>query len=157
MKKIALFISLLLLTAACSNNYRDISIEDARPEDVSFQSTSSVMLTVGLKVNNPTNKKLTITEGIVELFQQNRNVATLTVSEPAEIAPKSNEYNRLVLNVAIKDLMALASLAGMDMNSTNMLEQFDVEGFVKVKAGIARKKVNIERTNAKNFLQSFKK
>ncbi|MDR0295851.1 MAG: hypothetical protein LBH91_06710, partial [Prevotellaceae bacterium] len=122
MKRIALFVALIFITAACTN-YDDIRIEDARVDDLSFQSTSKIILTLGLKVDNPTKKKITITDGTLELFQQNRNLGTLSVSAPTVIAPKSNDYNQLVLNVTIKDFMALL---GIDINSSNLLDQFDV-------------------------------
>jgi hypothetical protein len=68
------------------------------------------------------------------------------------IAPKSNDYNRLVLHVTIKDIMALAGLS-ISANNSDLLEKLDVEGFLKVKAGAAGKKLKIERTNFKNLLQ----
>lgn len=153
MKKIAFIAGILFIAMACSNKYKDISLEDARIDDFSFQSTSKIILTLGIKVNNPTKKKLTINEGILELFQQNRNLATLSVSGTTAIAPRSNEYNKLVLNVAIKDFMALMTI---NPNDSNLLHQFDVEGFLKVKAGIASKKLTIQRTNFSNLLQSLK-
>jgi len=153
MKKIVLFVVLLFITLACSSKYKDVSIEDARVDNFSFQSTSKIILTLGIKVNNPTNKKLTITNGTLDLFQQNRNLATLSVGDPTIIPPKSNEYSQLVLNVTVKDLMALI---GINPNDSNLLNQFDVEGFLKVKAGVASKKIKIERTKFSNLLQSLK-
>ena len=151
MRKIALFVALIFITVACTN-YDDIRVEDVRYGGLSAQSTSKIILTLDVKINNPTKKKLTITDGTLELFQQDRNLATLSVSNPMVIAPKSNEYNQLVLNVTVKDFMALL---GIKLNSNDFLEQFDVEGFLKVKAGAAGKKLNIPRTNFNNLLQSL--
>jgi len=89
----------------------------------------------------------------LELFQQNRNLGTLSVSQPAVIPPKSNEYTPLVLNVTVKDLMALMNI---NLSADDFFEQFDVEGFLKVKAGMAGKKIKIERTKFNNLLQSLK-
>ena len=151
MRKTALFVALICITVACTN-YDDIRVEDVRYGNLSAQSTSKIILTLDVKINNPTKKKLTITDGTLELFQQNRNLATLSVSNPMVIAPKSSEYKQLVLDVTVKDFMALL---GIKLNSNDLLEQFDVEGFLKVKAGAAGKKLNIPRTNFKNLLQSL--
>jgi len=152
MKKIALFVALIFITVACTN-YKDISIEDVRYGSLSAQSTSKIILTLDVKINNPTKKKLTITDGTLELFQQNRNLASLSVGSPTVIAPKSNEYNQLVLNITLKDFMAFL---GINPNNPDLLEQFDVEGFLKVKAGAVGKKINIQRTNFKNLHQNLK-
>jgi len=135
MKKILLFVGVIVIATVSCTNYKDVSFEHVGTEDVSFQSTSKINLILGLKVNNPTKKKLTLTEGTLELFQQNRNLGTIVVSEPMVIAPKSNDYKQLKLNVTIKDFMALI---GINMSDSNLLEQFDVEGFIKVKAGMAK-------------------
>ncbi|MCL2098202.1 MAG: hypothetical protein FWH23_05530 [Bacteroidales bacterium] len=152
MKKILLFVGVIVIATVSCTNYKDVSFEHVGTEDVSFQSTSKINLILGLKVNNPTKKKLTLTEGTLELFQQNRNLGTIVVSEPMVIAPKSNDYKQLKLNVTIKDFMALI---GINMSDSNLLEQFDVEGFIKVKAGMATKKLNVQRTNFNNLLQSL--
>jgi LEA14-like dessication related protein len=141
------------MTVACSTNYKDISIEDVRVDNFSFKSTSTILLILDVKVNNPTKKKLSITDGSMEVFLQDRNVGNLFVSSPTVIAPKSNDYNKLVLNGTIKDFMALI---GINLKDKQLLEQFDVEGFLKVKAGAAGKKLKIEKTNFKNLLQNFK-
>jgi len=151
MRKIALFVALIFITVACSK-YKDIRIEDVRPGDISFQSTSKIALTLDVKINNPTKSKITITDGTLEIFQQNRNLGTLSVSAPTVIAPKSNDYNQLKLNLTVKDFMALI---GINLNNPDLLEQFDVEGFLKVKAGAVGRKINIERTNLKNMQQSL--
>ena len=153
MKKIAPFLSLIFMTVACSTNYKDISIEDVRVDNFSFKSTSTILLILDVKVNNPTKKKLSITDGSMEVFLQDRNVGNLSVSSPTVIAPKSNDYNKLVFNGTIKDFMALI---GINLKDKQLLEQFDVEGFLKVKAGAAGKKFKIEKTNFKNLLQNFK-
>ncbi|MDR0295032.1 MAG: hypothetical protein LBH91_02420 [Prevotellaceae bacterium] len=151
MKRIALFVALISITVACSK-YKDISVEDAQYGNFSMQSTSKFTLTLDIKVNNPTKRKITITEGILDIFLQDRNVATLSVGAPTIIASKSNVYHQLLLNGTIKDFMALT---GINFNNSDLLEQFDVEGFLKAKAGVAGKKINIERTSFKNLLQSL--
>jgi len=153
MRKIALFLGLIFITAACTK-YDDISIEDVRPGNFTLHSTSKFTLTLDIKVNNPTKRKITITDGTLEVFQQNRNLGTLSVGAPTVIAPKSNDYNQLVLNGTIKDIMALFGIR-FSADMSEMFDMFDVEGFLKVKAGVAGKKLKIDRTNFKNLLQGL--
>lgn len=149
----SLFLCFLLLTFISCANYEDISVVDVRVDNISFQSTSQIMLTLGVKVDNPTRKTLKISDGVVDVFRGEQNLATMSVSEPATVAPKSNDYNRLTLQVQVKDLMALA---GLNAHDSAVLDQFDVEGFLKVKSGIASRKLKIDRTNFKSLLQSLK-
>ncbi len=152
MKKSLLLGFLSLMLISCTN-YKNISIVDIRPDNVSFLNTSQVLLTLGVKVDNPTGKKLTLDQGILEVFRDGQNLATLTVNDSITIAPKSNEYNKLEVLVEVKDLIALVNL---DMNDRNTLEQFDVEGYLKVKSGLFSKRLKIDRMNLNDLLKSLK-
>jgi len=148
-----LFLCFLLFSVISCTKYDDISIVDVRVDNISFQSTSQILLTLGVKVDNPTKKTLVLREGILEVFRNEQNLATMTVSDPAIVAPKSNEYNKLVVQVRAKDLMALYS---MSMSGNISPESFDVEGFLKIKAGTASRKMKIDRMNLNDLLQSLK-
>ncbi len=97
------FLSLMLISCT---NYKNVSVVDVRVDNISFQSTSQIFLTLGVKVDNPTGKKLTIDQGILNVFRDEHNLATLTVNDSITIAPKSNEYNKLEVHVEVKDLIA---------------------------------------------------
>ncbi len=145
------FLSLMLISCT---NYKNVSVVDVRVDNISFQSTSQIFLTLGVKVDNPTGKKLTIDQGILNVFRDEHNLATLTVNDSITIAPKSNEYNKLEVHVEVKDLIALANL---NVKDSKALEQFDVEGYLKVKSGLFSKRLKIDRMNFNDLLKSLKK
>ncbi len=152
MRKLFLFCVLLFTVYSCAN-YEDINVVDVRVDNLSFQSTTQITLTLGVKVDNPTKKTITVSDGELGVYRGDEKLADMTLSTPTVIAAQSNEYNQLALQVEVKNIMALA---GLNTNDSKLLEQFDVEGFLKIKSGAASKKIKIDRTSFKNLLLSLK-
>ncbi len=154
MKKILLICSLIVTLFSCSTSgYEDISLSDVRVDNFSFQSSSQIQLILGMKVDNPTNKTISITDANLNVYQGESNIAVMQLDAPTVIAPKTNDYNTAVMQIQVKNILALI---GLNPEDSSLLDKFEVEGFVKVKSGIAVKKIKIDRMSARNLLQSLK-
>ncbi len=124
-------------------------------KEVSLKGISKniVQLSVGVEIDNPNNRKITITEIMFKAWLNNRELGTLRVTDPIVIAPCSrNTYPALVeLELrSVADALRLLTTPPSDI-----LEKVEVEGYIKGRSFPLRRTVEVTRQPFSNLSKSI--
>jgi LEA14-like dessication related protein len=151
MKKIILLCSILFIAVSCTK-FEEISIEDARVKNPTFLSMTDISLSLSLKVNNPNKQAIDITDAELDIWLEDTYLGYMEIMEKVTIPGNSNDYIDIPIEVTIKNLTALTVMNGV---ADNLLDKFEVTGFIKLKSGALRKKHNVTKTTIINLLRSI--
>jgi LEA14-like dessication related protein len=151
MKKIILF-SLVLLIAASCIKLEEISVKDVKLEKISFNTMTRVSLNLVLTVENANKKKIIIDDVELDIWLGETYLGLVESTEKITLQPQFNGDFAIPLQVSITNLNALTSIGH---RIENMLDQFEVTGFIKIKAGAFTKKHKVTKTTIKNLLKSL--
>jgi LEA14-like dessication related protein len=151
MKKILLLLFVLLTLSSCVK-LEEITVKDARIENVSIKTMMSVSLDLVLTVENANKKQLVIDDAELDMWVGETYLGLIEIAEKTTLPPKFSGKLAVPLQVSITNLTALTTI-GNDFDG--VLEKFEVTGFVKVKAGAFTRKHKVTKTTIKNLLLSL--
>jgi LEA14-like dessication related protein len=151
MKKIILFLFALVVLSSCVK-LEEINIKDANIENVSIKTMTNISLDLVLKIENTNKKKIIIDDMELDIWTGDTYLGLIESTEKTTLTPQFSGKLAIPLQVTIKNLSALTTI-GNDFD--NILNKFEVTGFIKVKAGAFTKKHKVTKTTIKNLLQSL--
>ena len=151
MRKIVLFVCVLLTASSCIK-LEEITIKDAKIENVSFNTMTDIRLNLVLTVENANRKDIVVDDAELDMWIGDTYLGLIETAEKITLPPRLNGRLALPLRVSITNLSALTSI-GNDFD--NMLDKFEVTGFVKVKAGALTRKHKVTKTTIKNLLRGL--
>jgi LEA14-like dessication related protein len=151
MRKIILFLLVFVVVSSCVK-IEEINVKDANIENVSFKTMTNISLNLVLKLENANKKKIIIDDMELDIWMGDTYLGLIESTEKTTLMPQFNGNVAIPLQVTIKNLTALTTI-GNKFN--NVLDKFEVTGFVKVKAGAFTKKHKITKTSIKNLLRSL--
>jgi LEA14-like dessication related protein len=151
MKKIILFLCVLATAVSCIK-LEEITVKDIQLEKVSFNTMTNISLDLVLTVENVNKKKIIIDNAELDMWVGEVYVGLIETAEKVTLTPQFNGKVTLPLQVSITNLSALTSIGS---NMENMLDQFEVTGFVKIKTGAFTKKHKVTKTTIKNLFKNL--
>ncbi|MDR0692202.1 MAG: hypothetical protein LBF69_04100 [Prevotellaceae bacterium] len=151
MKKIILF-SLLLLTVSSCVKLEEIKIKDAKIDNVSIKTMSNISFNLVLKIENANKKNIIIDDVELDIWLGETYLGLLESTNKTTLPSQFNGDFAIPLQASISNLAALTAIGS---NFDNMLDKFEVIGFVKVKAGAFTKKHKVTKTTIKDLLRSL--
>jgi LEA14-like dessication related protein len=151
MRKI-ICLTLVLLAAASCIKLEEVYVKDAKIDNVTFNTMSSIGLDLVLTVENANKKNIIIDDVELDVWFGETYLGLIESTEKTTLQPQFNGTFAIPLRVSINNPVALTTI-GTDFNS--MLDKFEVTGFVKVKTGTFTKKHKVKKTSLKSLLKSL--
>jgi LEA14-like dessication related protein len=142
----------ILLLSSCGK-FEDIAIHGMK--DVKFRGMSNgrILLNITLDIENPNNRKITISKIEFKAWLNNRELGKLKNSKKIVLKSKSREEIEIPVEIVLRtaaDAFKLMTLKG------DILEQLTVEGFIKGRTMCISKKIKIEKQPFAQLAKSFK-
>jgi LEA14-like dessication related protein len=152
MKKIVVWCSFLLLLSACTGGLKDVRIEDFKVNDVKL-SSARLLIDASIKVHNPTGRDIHLKELELDVLNNRQPFAHLSLQKAVTIPARSDEYHSLPLVLNVSDMLALLT-GGIDIHNPK-LEQFAVNGHLKLKTGALSKKIKVQEQTLEQLLKGW--
>jgi LEA14-like dessication related protein len=142
---------LLLAISACTTDFSAVRVDDFRVENIDASNLKKIRVDVSLKVVNPTKRTLELKAADFDVLNDGAVFAHLRMIEPVLVPARSDDYRRLPLELQITDVMALLTM-NINLRELN-LEQWVLNGSVKLKAGIWSRTRKVENATLAQVLQ----
>jgi LEA14-like dessication related protein len=125
-------------------NLRDIRVEEIRKGSVSLQPQSSgkMQLSMDARISNPSRRTVTVTQLDFKLRFNGATIAVVSSPNPLRIAKRSNDFQPILLDVQLQNLLLLLGLRKDNM------DKLVVSGTLKAKVGLLRKTIDIDEQPA---------
>lgn len=142
----------MILMSGCSK-FENIAIHGMK--DVKFRGMSNgrILVNLTLDIENPNNRKITVSKIEFKAWLKNRELGKLKNSKKIVLGPKSREEIVVPVEIVLRtaaDAFKLMTLKG------DILEQLIVEGFIKGRVMCFSKKVRIEKQPFTQLAKSYK-
>lgn len=135
------FLALALLAGCGKMN--DVTVKGV--SDIAFRGLKQnvVLLSLSLEVDNPNNRKITITDVHFKAWMNEREFGTLSTSEKIVLPPCSRSKYPVDVEIRLRTVADAFKLMGG--NFEEILKRIEVEGYIKGKSFPVRKKVVVPR------------
>ena len=145
-KGIILWPIIICLIASFTTSCRpidDINITGIKNISLKGLNKNIINLSLDLEIDNPNNRKITVTEVQFNAWLNNRELGTMRSSENIVILPCSKSTYPIQIDVELRTIADALRLFTTPTN--NLLSQIEVEGFIKGRSFPIRKKIDIPR------------
>ena len=138
---IVLILTSMLIVGGCGK-FENIVILGIK--DVKFRGTKNgrILLNITLDIENPNNKKITISKIYFKAWMNNRELGKLR--NPKKIALKANTREEHIVPVEIV-LRTEGDIYKLTNIKEDLINQLTVEGFIKGRVMSISKKIKIEK------------
>jgi LEA14-like dessication related protein len=151
MKKIILVLSVLVVASSCTK-LEEINVKDAKIGNMSIKTMTNFSLDLVLKIENANKKKIIIDDVELEMWMGDAYLGLIESTEKTTLTPQFSGNLTIPLQVSLANLSALTTI-GNDFD--NILNKFEVTGFVKIKAGAFTRKHKVTKITIQNLLRSL--
>lgn len=140
-----LSIFVLLLSLSSCINYEDVQLLEVTNIRVIDLTTKKIEIGVDMKIVNPNNYKISITDSDLELMIKNKKIGTAKIKDKIELPKKSDQVHHIAIVTETKDIVsgAIPVLLSLMFDETVELQ---VKGEIRAKA----------KALSKNFPVDFK-
>jgi len=136
-KYMLLLCSVLVLFTGCIE-YKEVEVLGLEDVSIGNIDTKGAQIEISVRVSNPNNYKIKITDSDLDLFLSGKKVGKATIGERIIIPKNSNEVHTFNIDATFKEMGgALGALITFGTKSSLDLK---VSGFIKAKAfGVGKK------------------
>ena len=138
------FCFLYLITLTSCGRFSEIIVGDISSVTFNGFEENALVVTLTVPVDNPTTRKITITDFDTKLFMNDQYLGIVTSKEPVIIKPRTNEIHNVTLDVH------LANFFGMALNLMNLQKGqkvlFRLEGRVSARSLLMKRKIPINES-----------
>ncbi|MBP5390926.1 MAG: hypothetical protein J6Y40_02455 [Bacteroidales bacterium] len=94
-----------LFLPSCAERYKDIKVTGVRLESLRPSSLRSVDAVLLVDVDNPLRSKVKVKKMMGAVFQNSKQIATLTSDDEVELAPRCVSTNRIKVRATVDNAM----------------------------------------------------
>lgn len=144
MRKTVLLITFLTLVLSSCTSYQSVTIDNI--ENVKFRSLEDnvVKLDIYAKINNPNKKDIHISDININVRSDNTDLGKIQKIDKIVLAKNTSDVYRFQIESEIDDLIGGAMKIIKLSKSKNIELHF--EGYIIARAGVYRKKIEIDQT-----------
>jgi len=155
MKKGTIWILVLItmLLASGCGKFESIAIHGMKNFKFRGMKDGSILVSATLDIENPNNKRITISSIHFKTWLKNRELGTLKNSNKIVLKPNSRE--EIVVPIEIKLRTAADAFKLMTIKE-DILNQLTIEGFIKGRVMCISKKMRIEKQPFSELAKSYK-
>lgn len=146
-------ISLLIILMSGCGKFENVAIHGIKNVKFRGMSNGRLLLNLTLDIENPNNRKITISKIEFNAWLKNRELGKLKNSNKIVLKGKSREELEVPVEIVLRtaaDAFKLMNLKG------DILEQLTIEGFIKGRSMCISKKVKIEKQPFTELANSYK-
>jgi LEA14-like dessication related protein len=149
---ILLVISMLLLSSC--GKFEDIKIHGLKDFKLRGMKNGRILINLTLDIENPNNRKITISNIHFKAWLNNRELGTLKNSKKIVLLPNTREEHEVPVEIVLRtvaDAFKLMTLKG------DILNQLTIEGYIKGRTMCISKKIKIEKQPFTQLVKSYKR
>lgn len=133
--------------------YEDIAIHGMNGFKLRGIKDGSILINLNIDIENPNNRKITISKIHFKAWLNNRELGTLKNSKKIVLKPNSREEYQVPIEIVLRSSADIFKL----MNIKNdILNQLTIEGFIKGRVMCVSKKIRIEKQPFTQLAKSYK-
>lgn len=144
-------ISMLLLSSC--GKFEDIAIHGMKGFKLRGIKDGRILINLTLDIENPNNRKITISKFHFKAWLNNRELGTLKNSKKIVLQPKSREEFQVPVEIVLRTAADIFKLTSI---KEDILNQLTIEGFIKGRTLCFSKKVKIEKQPFTQLVKSYK-
>jgi len=155
MRKLTVFVLILasmVLLGGCGK-FEDIAVHGVK--DVKFRGMKDgkILLSLTLDVENPNNRKITISKIYFIAWMNNRELGKIKNSERIVLKPSTREEYPIQIEIVLRTAADVFKLMNV---KEDIIEKLTVEGYIKGRTMCFSKKLKIEKQLFSKLADSFK-
>jgi LEA14-like dessication related protein len=147
-----LIISSMMLLGGCGK-FEDISIHGMKDLKLRGIKDGRILINLTLNIENPNNRKITISKIYLKAWMNKRELGVLKNSEKIVMKPNSREDYVVPVEIVLRTPADIFKFTNI---SQDIIKDLTIEGYIKGKALCISKKVNIEKQPFTKLLNSYK-
>lgn len=149
---IVLILASMILLGGCGK-FEDIAVYGVK--DVKFRGMKDgkILLSLILDVENPNNRKITISKIYFKAWMNNRELGKVKNSEKIVLKPNTREEYPIQIEIVLRTAADVFKLMNV---KEDIIEKLTVEGYIKGRTMCFSKKLVIEKQPFSKLADSFK-
>lgn len=142
----------MILLGGCGK-FEKISIHGMKGVKFRGMKDGKILLNLNLEVENPNNKKITISKIYFKAWMNNRELGVLNSTKSIVLKAKSREEFQIPVEIVLRTAADVFKLMTI---KEDLLNQLTVEGFIKGRIFCISKKLRIEKQPFSKLVNSHK-
>ncbi|NVO10411.1 MAG: hypothetical protein HXX16_10660 [Bacteroidales bacterium] len=147
-----LILTTMLLLGGCGR-FEKISIHGMKGVKFRGMKDGRILLNLNLEVENPNNKKITISKIYLKAWMNNRELGVLNSTKSIVLKAKSREEFQIPVEIVLRTAADVFKLMNI---KDDLLNQLTIEGFIKGRIFCISKKLKIEKQPFSKLVNSHK-
>jgi LEA14-like dessication related protein len=147
-----LILTTMLLLGGCGR-FEKISIHGMKGVKFRGMKDGKILLNLNLEVENPNNKKITISKIYLKAWMNNRELGVLNSTKSIVLKAKSREEFQIPVEIVLRTAADVFKLMNI---KEDLLNQLTIEGFIKGRIFCISKKLKIEKQPFTKLVNSHK-
>lgn len=149
---LVLFAISMVLLSGCGK-FENITIHGIKNVKLRGIKDGSVLINLTLDIENPNNRKITISKIEFKAWLKNRELGKLKNSKKIVLDSKSRSEIQVPVEIVLRTPADIFKLSNL---SSDLLDQLTVEGFIKGRSMCFSKKIKIEKQPFSKLADSYK-
>lgn len=150
---IILLVTVITVLLSSCGKFEKIAIHGMRDFKFRGMKNGKLLINITLDIENPNNRKITISNIHFKTWLKNRELGTIKNSKKIVLAPKSRTQVEVPIEIVLRTAADAFKLMGM---KEDLIEQLTIEGYIKGKAMCFSKKIVIEKQPFTELAKSYK-
>lgn len=143
----------IFLLSSCGK-FEDIAIHGMKGFKFRGMKNGRIFINLTLDVENPNNRKITISKIHFKTWLNNRELGTIKISEKVVLKPNSREEYQVPIEIVLRTVGDAFKLMTL---KEDVLSQINVEGYIKGRVMCISKKIRVEKQPFTQIAKSLKK
>lgn len=155
MKKgtIWILVVITMLLASSCGKFESIAIHGMKDFKFRGMKDGCILVNVTLDIENPNNRKITISKIHFKVWLKNKELGTLMNSEKIVLDPNSRQEVQIPIEIKLRTAADAFKLMTI---KDDILNQLTVEGFIKGRTMCISKKLRIDKQPFSDLAKSYK-
>ncbi len=145
-----LFLILFVITFSTCNIYKPVEIGDFNGLKLESISNEGLKFKLLVQIKNPNSYSIKITNYELELSADKQLIGNIVSSEKVSINRNSNEIVEFPVDIKFTEIFSQKTITLIKIFRQNKIN-LKVKGFIKVRAMLVSKKINIEEEKIINI------
>lgn len=150
---ILLLVTIVAVLLSSCGKFEKIAIHGMKDFKFRGMKNGRLLINITLDIENPNNRKITVSSIHFKTWLKNRELGTIKNSEKIVLAPKSRTQVEVPIEIVLRTAADAFKLMGM---KEDLIEQLTIEGYIKGKAMCFSKKIVIEKQPFTELAKSYK-
>jgi LEA14-like dessication related protein len=150
---ILLLVTIIAVLLSSCGKFEKIAIHGMKDFKFRGMKNGKLLISITLDIENPNNRKITISSIHFKTWLKNRELGTIKNSEKIVLAPKSRTQVEVPIEIVLRTAADAFKLMGL---KEDILDQLIIEGYIKGRAMCFSKKIVVEKQPFTELAKSYK-